>query len=713
MAVKRDKRKILETAERYVRAGRFQEAIGEYEKLLEVDPEEISALNTIGDLYIRIGQEKKAIMAFEKVAASYESKSLYSQALAIYKKINKLNPEEADFTIRLANVYNILGFSLEAKAEYQKAAELLKKQKRQGELIELYEKLVSLDSGDLKTRLLLAENYAIEGRIEEAVNNYNEVAEAKIWNNELEEAKGILEKAKALRETNPRTITNIAEVLKKENKIEEAIKLVEVALESDKDSVELLRLAGSLYYETRNYEQAEAAFLRIFSLDPMDADVRAKLGRIKIYQDDLDQAYYYFEPVVSNLIRKGKEAKAIGLLGLIISGPRLHLPALEKLASIYKAKNDTQNLGIVYRVMLQECQRREIKDQSLFLLKELLEIYPDNRELREEYRELRMELGLGEEKGSDYASAELTERDRELIRRTLVKADLYLEQGLIKLARRLLENLRLQFDEDPKIIQKLALIENIEAQVEIDEEEIPLLVKKASAKESLLERREPTPKGVSIFDLTREFGPDEEKVTAADIFSDTEIIPVPDRELGELKYYDLSQKISEELNIIESIINQQGRGKRAVWEKELSEIVSEFRKKVEKKVDKKSYEIRYNLGLAFLEQGLIDEAIEEMKIASADPNRTLECCSIISDCYKRKRDYPEAMNWIVRSLELVKPNSHPYYALKYEMALLYEEIKEEAKALDIYQEILNWDEDFRDVREKVRAIEKKFSEINV
>jgi len=81
-----DRLKIIEQAEKYVRAGRLKEAIAEYERLLEDDPADVSINNLVGDLYVRLGQNDRAIKAFEKVADEYEKRSLSSQALAILKK---------------------------------------------------------------------------------------------------------------------------------------------------------------------------------------------------------------------------------------------------------------------------------------------------------------------------------------------------------------------------------------------------------------------------------------------------------------------------------------------------------------------------------------------------------------------------------------------------------------------------------------------------
>ena len=51
-----NKAKILSSAEKYVQQGKLQNAIAEYEKVTKQDPKDLTVLNTIGDLYSRLGQ---------------------------------------------------------------------------------------------------------------------------------------------------------------------------------------------------------------------------------------------------------------------------------------------------------------------------------------------------------------------------------------------------------------------------------------------------------------------------------------------------------------------------------------------------------------------------------------------------------------------------------------------------------------------------------
>ncbi|MGB8959160.1 MAG: tetratricopeptide repeat protein, partial [Candidatus Aminicenantales bacterium] len=110
MSARNDRVRVIEQAEKFVRSGRVREAIAEYEKLALSDPQDVGTLNIIGDLYIRVGQNDRAIRAFQRVAEEYERRGLFSQALAICKKIHKLAPEAADHALKLGDLYAQQGF---------------------------------------------------------------------------------------------------------------------------------------------------------------------------------------------------------------------------------------------------------------------------------------------------------------------------------------------------------------------------------------------------------------------------------------------------------------------------------------------------------------------------------------------------------------------------------------------------------------------------
>jgi len=697
MKEKVDKARVLELAQRYVKAGRLEEAIGEYKKLLSGEAPEMSLNNIIGDLYIQLGRIDEAVKAFQAVASHYESKSHYSQALAIYKKICKIDPENVMMRIRFGDLSLAQGFTAEARREYLKAEQTLRRANRVKELMFLYHKLIRMERDNVSYKLSLAELLQKEGFIEEAASQLNDAVEIHLKRNELGKAEKLVEEARLLTGSDPRTLTNLVEVLKRSNRRKQALEVVGDILEKDSDNVHFQILRGSLYLEERELDKAENVLAGIVAAHPVETRARIKLGKVYVLQGRPDKAYELFDPLVSSMIKKQKEDKAIGLLGIVLSTEPLHLPALEKLAAIYKAKNHKSHLEVVDRIILEEARRRGLTEKMFVALVDLLELRPRDKDLIREYRELRKELGFVDEKTGEADTLAATEAEEEDIDLILARVDLYVKQGLVRNARRILENLNIRFPHSPKIERKIAALDEVKPGIKA--EEIPIAVGRIQDIEA---RIEATP------DLARTFlvvftdaAATEKRITAADIFADTEILPLPVQETETPRFYTLEQKIADEQEMLHSVFAQQLHGDISILEKELTDIVSEFREQVRKKVDTKDYETRFNLGLAYLEQGLIEEAIEEFLIASEDPARALDCASIISKAYKQINNFDQALSWLEKSLELVPTGSAEHFAVLYELASLHEDNGDRRKALEVYQRIKDWNPAYRDVSKKV------------
>ena len=773
MSPKKDKARYLDAAEKYIKAGKYQDAINEYERLMEGEPLDPNIANVIGDLYLRIGQEGRAIKTYQEIAASYEAKGLYSQSLAVFKKINKAIPEDIPSAIKLADLYGQLGFAAEARSVYSQVAERLEKERYLKGLIFVYEKLIKLDRTDPRYRLKLADLYAKDGSFDEAVEELNEAAEILVENGDAAEAEKLLGEARTMKKGHIRTVLNLVNLLKKRDKVKDAVALMEEALAIHRDSPELLSRLGGLYIDSDNLRMGEEIFSRLYAKYPNDINIRVKLGYTLIQQNKVETAFQLYEPLINTLLSKGKEDKAIGLLGLVFSAAEIYVPALEKLAVIYKSKEQRKSLELALRVLLQEYRRKGLRERMLVVLRELVSLCPEDRALAKEYATAgttpapaQTRSGLSATRSGPSATssgspastksdtrrdtrggfAKLSEQDQEMIRINLNKADLYLQQGLIRNARRILENLLLLYPDEPRITQKIALLK--EARAHTDAESIPDLVEKVeqglSGKDGGREKGHPEPmrerpeparpaaqaKAAPLPDETaakiaalsavpnlkasssRPAAPaqgpslsDKDRVTAAELFSTINIV-MPMTALPKFKYHDLQERVAEEQALMQAVYFQQFKKETTVVEKELADIITEFRAKMAEKVDKDNSELHYNLGVAFLEQGLFGEAVEEFKTAARDPSRAVECYTLLSNSCRKMKDFSAAKEWLEKALSQADPGSTTCFAVKYEWALLLEELKEVQKALPYYQEVKSWNSGFRDVAKKVRTLKK-------
>ena len=711
MSARSDRVRVIEQAEKHVRAGRVKDAIAEYEKLALTDAQDVGTLNIIGDLYIRLGHNDRAVGFFLKVAEEYERRSLFSQALAIYKKIHKLNPENVDYALKLGDLYSQQGFLADAKNAYMAVAGRLVEAKKVPDAMAVFEKVIKLDRKDLEARKALSGLYRDAGNLDAALEQLNDIAEIRVEADQFEAAVGVLYEALALRPGDNKSLVNLVEVYKRQNQAGKAIEVLERQLESTPDSIQLLNILGNIHFEAGDTKKAEEIFTRIVTGHPLNVNARIKLGRIQILKDKLDQAYELFEPLINNLVKKHRDEKAIGLLGLILESQKPHLPALERLALIYRSSKEMKKLEVVDRAILDELRKQGDKGRMIAVYSELLELRPDDADIAREARALRLEKGLPAEEVRE-ETPELSKKDREAMEEGMAQADLYMQQGLVRISRRLLENLRFRYPEASQIQRKIAVLD--EVRTHMDEEEIRRRVEKTSVLEAKFKEKTAEKKAGDrkTEDRKKTAGPftdavlEGEKVSTADIFAETDILPFVSSETGEKKYYDLKALAVEELRLLAAAHAQQLQGNTSQYERELSGIVAEFRKDLRAKVEGDAAETHYQLGLAFMGQGLVGEAVEELTQAAKDKELAIDSYSLISQCYRQKRNHDEAGKWLKMALAAAKQGTDQYYALLYELAEIHEESNDREKALSLFKQIHDWNPGYRNISTRLESLEK-------
>ena len=107
--------KALANAERLVQQGKFPAAIDIYEKLISQQTPIPSLKNNLGDLYVQVGRVNEALELFGEVVDYLEREGRQPRAIALMRKMLKLNPDQLELQIRLARVLSEQGMIGEAR----------------------------------------------------------------------------------------------------------------------------------------------------------------------------------------------------------------------------------------------------------------------------------------------------------------------------------------------------------------------------------------------------------------------------------------------------------------------------------------------------------------------------------------------------------------------------------------------------------------------
>jgi len=124
-------------------------------------------------------------------------------------------------------------------------------------------------------------------------------------------------------------------------------------------------------------------------------------------------------------------------------------------------------------------------------------------------------------------------------------------------------------------------------------------------------------------------------------------------------------------------------------------------------------DLHYNLGVAYHEMELLDEAIGEFqKVVKAAgkgrfPARHLETCSLLASCFTGKGMPLIAAKWYQRALESPNLDEDARLALQYHLGLAFQQAGKAETALEHFLEVYSQNIDYLDVAERVRQLQQK------
>ncbi|HZI19878.1 MAG TPA: tetratricopeptide repeat protein [Pyrinomonadaceae bacterium] len=146
----------------------------------------------------------------------------------------------------------------------------------------------------------------------------------------------------------------------------------------------------------------------------------------------------------------------------------------------------------------------------------------------------------------------------------------------------------------------------------------------------------------------------------------------------------------------------------------LAAIFDEFRESFEEEgaAEDEDYETHYQMGLAYREMGLLDQAVEEFQIAAglaapADGTpRYLNCCNLLGHCFVQKGMPRPAAVWFKRGLDAPGHGEDEYQALRFDLAATFEQMGEVDRAVEIFSEVYAIDVNYRGVAGRLRELQK-------
>ncbi|MFQ5457476.1 MAG: tetratricopeptide repeat protein [Myxococcota bacterium] len=138
----------------------------------------------------------------------------------------------------------------------------------------------------------------------------------------------------------------------------------------------------------------------------------------------------------------------------------------------------------------------------------------------------------------------------------------------------------------------------------------------------------------------------------------------------------------------------------------LSDLVGELKDQESGDAQTVDSQTHYDLGIAYKEMALLDDAIRELTLAAGDPERRIDCCAVLGICYRQQGRPEEAVRMLEECLGDGSIAAENAPGLLYEMGIAHEELGDRGKALDWYERLVDIDPDFEDVKTRISALRR-------
>jgi len=336
-----DKKNIVKMAYIYFQEGRWDKAIEEYKKLLQLDPGDVNTHNMLGDVYVKKGSHREAFEAYSKVSTEFSSHGQTDKAVIVNKKIAALDtgalPAEAQ------KKQHLLRQALKAETAME--------QGNVDEAIEALNEVSKLDSENLGAYAKLGELLEKKGKIPEAIQQYQVLGAVFLKNRLFKKAQEIFQRVTLLDPNNQEAHNALAQIFVKQG--------------SESDAKKEFLAAAELAVAAGDLEKAEGYAAKAVEFKSIEAHYI--LGMVLFKRQKMSEAKNEFE----SLLRfKVNHVGALTHLGRVL----LELGQADKAAEqIQKALKIEKDNPTALEGMVELCLKKGNKAEAATHLTALID----------------------------------------------------------------------------------------------------------------------------------------------------------------------------------------------------------------------------------------------------------------------------------------------------------------------------------------------------
>ena len=688
---------LKEQARRHEQKEEWQKALDQYKKAIakldKDDQPDIGLYNRVGDLYVRIGDLSSAVDHYERAVDLYMESELPNNAIAVLKKVIRNVPERHQSFLRMGQVRASQGFLPDARTNFLTYAERMQQAGNMDESFRALVEFCDLAPGDVALRRVVADQMASHERKDDAVRQLSIAYRSLMLKGESEEAATVEQR---LHELNPDA--DLTAVMTAEP--------TETAESRDEGGV-----TGSLgeieFGAALSTEEPEAEPAKAGSIEMGGFEITTSADEATAGMEEEEEG----EALPTLDLEEEEEGEALPTLDLEEEEEGEALPTLD----LGEEEEEGEPLPTF------DLGEEEEEGEALptFDLDEEEEGEPlPAADLGEEEGEALPTFDLGEEEGAALPVFDRAEEEEEEVGAELPLMEFGDEEegepeevveAAMEEAR---SDTEAAADAPPSLDEVRARIEAAPDDISLHQRFIELAYR-AGEESALvdaymglgraLRRAGQTAPARAAFQQVLHLRPEHPQALAAVAATATPAQP-PKEVASHEDYVDLGSLVlgdESERSTRFVVAYEAPSGDEAA---DFAKMLSQFKEKVSQNLDVDDVRAHHDLGTAYLEMGLLDEAVTEFQQALRSSQDHLPTYELLGQTFMEMGRYDAAVRSLERALEVPFEVEDDLVGIYYYLARAYEAVGNTKSALEFYDRVFSLDINFADVTERLRAL---------
>ena len=744
-----DKAKVLKNAEKFLSQGKINAAIKEYRQIVDNDVDDLTALNMLGDLYVRANKKEEAVSCFERIAEHYSAQEFTLKAIAMYKKIERIKTRDPIIANKLAELYATQGLVHDARAQYLVVADAYTRAGANKKALDILHKIADLDPNNTEIRLKLADGYLKEGMKREAADAFIQAANRLHQIGSNDQALDAYGKALQLFRDDREALQGLLETHIARGTADEAAEVLERVVEGREHDTELVSMLARAHLEAEDPKGAERATSLLMERDPSSYTQYLPVSHLYLKAGQVDDVVRILSTIIERMLAGREERELLEIVNQVLVRNPDHIGALRMLVRIHWWQRDMDALRAALERLAESAEASELIDEERYALTQLVRLAPDEQRYLDR---LNLLGGLQEDTAEDLSTmpepepvgdvpefetfAVVQDQDDEIAPEVSQSFDEFETNAApgsstFETSAATFSDPTASFadlnDDFPESV--LPVETGAAADSPAEAERLENLMRQELESVDFYIAQGYSDIAVDTLEmLERQFG------SHPDIQSRREKLAGGGGQPAEAAVFEFggSEDLAEATPVVEAIafetdtslatIANDGDGNQAPThaapvsagiDAGLAELFEEFRAAEEGDTGHEDFETHYNMGTAYKEMDLMDEAVQEFQTAANlvkpgdGTSRFLQCCNMLGHCFTQKGMPEAAVIWFKKGLSAPGHTEDEYQALRYELASAYEQLGDLKHAREFYTEVYGVDVSYREVADKLSQLKNK------